>query len=202
MVSFSSWNGVKITGNQILLTDVLQGPAGLRRLRRSATGTPTARSPGCTNDSCAQAINAGLDMFMAPDSWKALYDNTLAQARSGEIPAARLDDAVRRILRVKVKAGLFEPRRASGRGAIRAVLGSPEHRALAREAVRESLVLLKNDGAVLPLRPGARVLVAGDGADDIGRRPAAGPSRWQGTGNTNADFPGGQSIWDGHRARR
>jgi beta-glucosidase len=85
MASFSSWNGVKITGNQEPADRRPEGPAGLRGLRGSDWNAH-GQLPGCSNESCPQAINAGLDMFMAPDSWKGLYVNTLAQARSGEIP--------------------------------------------------------------------------------------------------------------------
>ena len=157
--------------------------------------------PGCTKQSCAAAFNAGVDMFMVPQDWKALYESTLAQARSGEIPAERLDDAVRRILRVKMRAGLFErgkpsSRPLAGRGEL---LGSAEHRAVARRAVRRSLVLLKNNGGLLPLSPGARVLVAGDGADNIGKQTGGWTITWQGTGNSNDEFPGATSLWDGIR---
>jgi len=195
MASFSSWNGEKITGNRSLLTDVLKGRMGFEGF---VVGDWNAHGQveGCSNESCPQAINAGLDMFMAPDSWRGLYVNTLAQARSGEITPARLDDAVRRILRVKAKLGVFDRDRSlEGRTD---VLGSPAHRALAREAVRKSLVLLKNDG-VLPIRPGARVLVAGTGADSIGQASGGWTVTWQGTDTTNADFPGGTSIWAGLR---
>ena len=193
MASFSSWNGVKITGNRSLLTDVLKERMGFEGF---VVGDWNAHGqiPGCSNESCAEAINAGLDMFMAPDSWRGLYTNTLAQAQSGEIPAARIDDAVRRILRVKFKLGVFDRDRSlEGRTDI---LGSADHRALAREAVRKSLVLLKNEG-VLPIRPGARVLVAGEAADSIGQASGGWTVSWQGTDTTNADFPGGTSIWAG-----
>jgi len=194
MVSFSSWNGLKLSGNESLLTDVLRGRLGFEGLVVSDWNAH-GQIPGCSNESCALAINAGIDMLMAPDSWRPLYDNTLAQARSGEIPAARLNEAVRRILRVKVKAGLFgQTRPVEGDFS---VLGSADHRALARQAVRESLVLLKNEGAVLPIRAGARVLVAGVAADDIGQASGGWTLTWQGTGNTNADFPNAQSIWGG-----
>lgn len=196
MASFSSWNGVKITGNRSLLTDVLKERMGFEGF---VVGDWNAHGqiPGCSNESCPQAINAGLDMFMAPDSWRGLYLNTLAQARSGEIPASRLDDAVRRILRVKYKLGVFDRDRSlEGRTDI---FGSEAHRALAREAVRKSLVLLKNEG-VLPIRPGARVLVAGDAADSIGQAAGGWTVTWQGTSTTNADFPGGTSIWAGLEA--
>jgi beta-glucosidase len=193
MVSFSGWNGVKHTGNRSLLTDVLRGPLGFDGL---VIGDWDAHAfvPGCRPDSCAAAVNAGVDMFMAANSWKALYDNTLAQVKAGQISTPRLDEAVARILRVKLASGAFEPQPLAGNFTR---LGAPEHRALAREAVRQSLVLLKNDGGVLPLKPGARVLVAGSAADDIATAAGGWTFSWQGTGNTNADFPGGQSIWSG-----
>jgi beta-glucosidase len=193
MASFSSWNGQKITGNKTLLTDVLKGRMGFQGFVVSDWNAH-GQLAGCTNVSCPQAMNAGLDMYMAPDSWKGLYDNTLAQVKAGEIPMARLDDAVRRILRVKVKSGLFERVAPTVQGKLDR-LGADEHRAIAREAVAKSLVLLKNDG-VLPVKPGARVLVAG-AADDIGKASGGWTLTWQGTGNKNSDFPHGQSIWGG-----
>ncbi|MET0273062.1 MAG: exo 1,3/1,4-beta-D-glucan glucohydrolase, partial [Phenylobacterium sp.] len=195
MASFSGWQGVKMTGNQSLLTGVLKGRMGFDGF---VVGDWNAQGqvPGCTNESCPQAINAGMDMIMAPDSWKGLYRNTLAQVKSGEIPMARVDDAVRRILRVKVKAGLFGPRPLEGK---LAELGAPEHRAIARQAVRESLVLLKNNGSVLPIRGSARVLVAGDGADNVGKQAGGWTLSWQGTGNKPEHFPNSQSIWAGLR---
>lgn len=193
MASFSSWNGVKYSGNPSILIDVLHGRLGFEGFVVSDWNAH-GQLPGCSNESCALAIRSGIDMLMAPDSWRLLYINTLAQARSGEIPMARIDEAVRRILRVKVKAGLFTgDRPVEGRFE---ALGSPAHRALAREAVRKSLVLLKNNGSVLPIRAGANVLVAGS-ADDIGQAAGGWTLTWQGTGNTNRDFPNGQSIWSG-----
>ena len=195
MASFSSWNGFKHSGNPTILTDVLRGPLGFDGFVVSDWNAH-GQLPGCSNESCASAFNAGIDMFMAPDSWKPLYENTLAQVRSGEISMARLDEAVTRILRAKVKTGLFgSAYEVEGRFEH---LGSPEHRAIAREAVRESLVLLKNEGSVLPIRAGARVLVAGT-ADDIGQAAGGWTLTWQGTGNANADFPNGESIWSGIR---
>ena len=193
MVSFSSWNGVKHTGNKSLLTDVLKGRLGFEGF---VVGDWNAHGQveGCTNTNCPQAYNAGMDMIMAPDSWKGLYDNTLAQVKSGQIPMARIDDAVRRILRVKVKADLFADKRPlEGKYEF---LGAAANRAVAREAVRKSLVLLKNEG-VLPLKSSAHVLVAGDGADDIGKAAGGWTLTWQGTGNKNSDFPHGQSIYGG-----
>ncbi|MCP4895803.1 MAG: glycoside hydrolase family 3 protein [bacterium] len=198
MASFSRWQGRKMHGNQDLLTDVLKGQMGFNGF---VVGDWNAHGQvdGCANDSCPAAFNAGIDMFMVPEDWKGLYHNTLAQVRSGEISAERLDDAVRRILRVKKRAGLFEAGRPSERPlAGRADLfGSPEHRAVARQAVRESMVLLKNSDQLLPLRRDLNVLVAGDGADNIGKQSGGWTITWQGTGNANEDFPGGTSIWDG-----
>jgi beta-glucosidase len=194
MASYSSWNGLKNHGNPSLLTDVLKGRMGFTGfLIGDWNGHEQVQ--GCTDVSCPQAFNAGLDMFMAPDSWKGLYANTLAQARSGEIPLARLDDAVRRILRVKVKARLFEADRPVDGQFDR--LAAPEHRALAREAVRKSLVLLKNNGSILPLKASAHVLVAGDGAENIGKQSGGWSITWQATDTSNADFPNGQSIHAG-----
>lgn len=201
MASFSSWNGEKMHGNRSLLTDVLKQRLGFDGFV-VGDWNGHGQVPGCSNDSCAAAINAGLDMFMAPDTWRAVYENTLAQVKAGAIPMARLDDAVTRILRVKMRLGLFEAGRPSQRalGGRFEQLGSAEHRALAREAVRKSLVLLKNEGGVLPLAPQSRVLVAGDGADDIGKQSGGWTLSWQGTGTRREDFPGATSIWAGIRA--
>jgi beta-glucosidase len=177
-------------GNRSLLTDVLKGRMGFAGFVIGDWGGHT-QVPGCTADHCPAAINAGVDMFMAPDHWQALYQNTLTDARTGAIPAARLDDAVRRILRVKFRLGLFEAARPyEGRMEL---LHSDAHRELAREAVRKSLVLLKNRGA-LPIRASARVLVTGPGAESIPMQCGGWSLTWQGFDTTNADFPGAQSI--------
>jgi len=200
MASFSSWHGVKMSGNKALLTDVLKGRMAFDGFVVGDWNSH-ASVPGCTKFNCAAAINAGLDMFMAPDSWKALYANTLSQARSGEILHERLNDAVRRILRVKLRVHLFDEGRPSSRPLAGhfELLGAPEHRAVARQAVRESLVLLKNSRHLLPLSAHARVLVAGDGADNIGKQSGGWTITWQGTGVSNKDFPHGESIYSGIR---
>ena len=199
MASFSSWNQVKMHGNKYLLTDQLKNRMGFDGL---VVGDWAGHAfvPGCTPVSCPQSINAGLDIFMAPDpNWKELYHNTLAQVKSGEISQARLDDAVARILRVKLRAGLFEKGAPSTRelAGKQEVIGSAEHRAIARQAVRESIVLLKNNAQTLPVKASSKILVAGDGADNIGKQSGGWSITWQGTGNTNADFPGGTSIYQG-----
>ena len=201
MASFSGWQGVKMHANYPLLTTILKGRFGFDGF---VVGDWNAQEevPGCTKFSCPAAIEAGLDMFMAPDSWKQIYSNTLAQVRAGQIPQARIDDAVRRILRVKSLAGLFTrpaPRQRPDAGHFER-LGSLAHRALARQAVRESLVLLKNEHGTLPLSPRAHILVAGEGADRIAMQAGGWSIDWQGNHNTNADFPGATSIFAGIRA--
>lgn len=200
MASFSSWNGAKMHGNRALLTDVLKGRMGFDGF---VVGDWNAHGQlaGCSNENCAAAFNAGVDMLMAPDSWRGYYDNALKQVKSGEISMARLDDAVTRILRVKLRLGLFEAGVPSQRplGGKFEVLGSAEHRAIARQAVRESLVLLKNDVGVLPIAPKSRVLVLGDGADNVAKQSGGWTLNWQGTGLKPSDFPHAQSIWAGLR---
>lgn len=199
MASFSSWNGQKMHGNKALVTDVLKGRMDFQGF---VVGDWNAHGqvPGCTNEDCPVSFNAGVDMLMAPDSWRGLYDHTLAEAKSGAIPMSRIDDAVARILRVKFRAGLFEAGLPSSNPlAIRSadVVGSAAHRAVARRAVRESLVLLKNNAGLLPLDPRKHVLVAGDGADNISRQSGGWTLTWQGAGLKNANFPGAQSIGAG-----
>jgi beta-glucosidase len=193
MASFSSWNGTKMHGNKALLTDVLKGRMGFEGFV-VGDWNGHGQIPGCSNTDCPATFNAGLDMAMAPDSWKGLFDTTLAAAKAGTIPMSRIDDAVRRILRVKMKLGLFETARPFENKPQE--MGSAAHRAIGRQAVRESLVLLKNEG-VLPIKTSATVLVAGDAADDIGRQSGGWTLSWQGDGNTNADFPGATSIYAG-----
>jgi beta-glucosidase len=195
MVSYSSWQGIKNHANKSLITDVLKGRMGFDGFVISDWNAHS-QVPGCSDDSCPQAINAGIDMLMAPNAWKNVYENTVKQVKAGEIKMERIDDAARRILRVKAKLGLFEKERPFE---AREVFGISEHRAIAREAVRKSLVLLKNNGSVLPIKGNARVLVAGSGADDIGQACGGWTLSWQGTGNTNAHFPNGQSIYAGIR---
>jgi beta-glucosidase len=110
MASFNSWNGQKTHGNKSLLTDVLKGQMGFDGFV-VGDWNGHGQVAGCTPTDCPKAFNAGLDMAMAPDSWKGLFDNTLAQVKAGQIPMARLNDAVRRILRVKMALGLFNTAR-------------------------------------------------------------------------------------------
>lgn len=203
MASFNSWHGDKIHGNRYLLTDVLKTKMGFDGF---VVGDWNGHGQivGCTNENCPQAANAGLDIFMVPtDAWKPLMENTIEQVKQGIIPQSRIDDAVSRILRVKLRAGLFskpspKDRIFSGKTEL---IGSEQHREVARQAVRESLVLLKNKNDILPLSPKLNVLVAGDAAHNIGKQSGGWSITWQGTNNSNQDFPGGSSIYDGIAAQ-
>lgn len=192
MASFNSWHGDKLHGHKQLLTDVLRGDMGFKGMV-VGDWNGHGQVAGCTNQSCAQAINAGVDLIMVPEDWKALLFKTVEQVQQGVISEARIDEAVKRILTMKKELGLFE--QAIERPAIN-VVGSAEHRAIAREAVRKSLVMLKNQGA-LPLAAKGNYLVMGEAADNIGQQSGGWTITWQGTGNNNADFPGGTSIYDG-----
>jgi beta-glucosidase len=197
MASYNSWHGNKMHGYKPMLTDVLRGRFGFDGLV-VGDWNGHGQVAGCAATSCAASFNAGLDLFMAPDSWKALYESTLAQAKSGEISTARLDEGVSRILRVKIRSGIFEaglPSKRKFAGDWR-LLGHRDHMAVARQAVRESLVLLKNEG-VLPIKPGANVVVMGDSATDIGKQSGGWTITWQGTDNKPSDFPNGVSVYGG-----
>jgi beta-glucosidase len=202
MASFNSINGVKMHGNKSLLTDVLRGELGFDGL---VVGDWNAHGQveGCTNTDCPQSLLAGLDIYMVPDDWKGLLETTVEQVKDGTIPVARLDEAVARILRVKLRAGLLDeivqPSNRPNAGQYE-LLGSTEHRAIAREAVAKSQVLLKNNG-VLPLKDGANILVAGSAADDIAQASGGWTLTWQGGGDLdNSYFPGATSIWKGLEA--
>jgi beta-glucosidase len=198
MVSYSSWTDAatgqvhgKMTGDGYLLTDVLKDRIGFDGFVVSDWNA-IAQVPGCTIDHCPQAINAGIDMIMVPFDWKKFIDNTVADVRSGAIPQSRIDDAVTRILRVKMRAHLFghKPSANPYAGKAQALLA----RDLGRRAVAESLVLLKNNHAALPLKAGARILVVGKNADSLSDQAGGWSITWQGTENTNADFPNADSV--------
>ena len=200
MASFSSWRGHKMHGDHALLTDVLVKRMGFNGIV-VGDWDGYAQVPGCSKIDCPQALLAGLDMYMAPDGWKGLYENTLKDVRTGVIPPARLDQAVLRILKVKFRAGVM----SEGKPSVRPyagkwdLLGSAAHRAVARQAVRESLVLLKNENRVLPLSPRLHVLVAGEGADSFAMQCGGWTISWQGGDDSPADYPHGQTIFDSIR---
>lgn len=184
MVSYSSWNGQKMHGNRHLLTDVLKGELGFRGILVSDWAAIDQLSPDYKAD-IESSLNAGLDMVMIPagpgehnnyQDFARLLKELVAEKR---VPQNRIDDAVRRILRVKFQMGLFEEPFADHR--LTAQVGSPEHRAVARQCVRESLVLLKNDHAALPLSKQIHhLLVAGQAANDLGDQCGGWTIDWQG----------------------
>lgn len=199
MASFNSWNGDKCHGHRYLLTDVLKGRLGFAGFVISDWDGVDYLDPDYAT-AIAKAVNAGVDMLMVSVEWRACLAHLARHVADGTIPMARIDDAVRRILAVKHRYGLFErPRPAERYWSQRNCLGASEHRAVAREAVRKSLVLLKNDGGQLPLAPGARLLVAGRNADNRGHQCGGFTVAWQGTSG-NDFIHGGTSIWEGIKA--
>ena len=198
MASFNSWNGARIHGNQYLLTDVLKQQMGFDGFV-IGDWNGHGQVPGCRDDQCAEAIMAGVDMIMVPSAWQPFIQNTIAQVENGIIPMSRINDAVSRILRVKMRAGYADKVKPSERlhANNHSLIGAPAHRAVARKAVRESLVLLKNSDNILPLDRNLDVLVAGDAANDIGMQSGGWTVSWQGLTNANHSFPGGTSIYEG-----
>src|SRR5882724_7963186 len=204
MISFNSWTneqlGIregKVHGSRYLVTDVLKGKMGFDGLTVS-DWNGIGQVAGCSNFRCAKALNAGIDVFMVPAEWRQFIENTIQLVGSGEVPMSRIDDAVTRILRVKLRAGLFGARRPSERRPA-GDAGALVHRELAREAVQRSAVLLKNNGNVLPLARNQKILVVGKGADSFSVQTGGWTLSWQGTGNTNADFPTGETVLAGIR---
>ncbi len=204
MASFNSWNDVvagkdygKVHGSRYMLTDILKDRMGFDGFVVT-DWNGHGEVPGCRNDSCAQAINAGIDMVMVPNDWKAFIANTIKDVEAGRIPMARIDDAVSRIVRVKLRAGVFDkrPSQSAWAGKDDALLAKE----LGRRAVRESLVLLKNEGPALPLAPSKRILVVGKAADSMANQTGGWALTWQGTANTNADFPKAETILAGLKA--
>ena len=187
MASFNSWNGSKVHGNKYLLTEVLKE-------KMNFTGFVVGdwnghqQVPGCNTGSCPESFNAGVDMFMVPENWKALYKNTVKQVKDGEISKERLDDAVKRILTVKQQLGMFEGRVPNQTKY--SEVGLQKNREIARRAVRESLVLIKNNNATLPIKNKQKILVIGDSADSLKIQTGGWTLDWQGANNTNSDFPG------------
>jgi beta-glucosidase len=179
MVSYSSWNGEKMHGHRQLITDVLKGELGFKGVVVSDWNGIDELS-GAPEERIAKAVNAGIDVMMVPDKYREFIDGMKKNVEAGPIPLARIDDAVRRVLTIKFQLGLFE--RPFGDPAQFDKIGSAEHRAVARQAVRESQVLLINRGDTLPLRSSAAsILVAGRAADDLGMQCGGWTISWQGS---------------------
>ncbi len=205
MISFSSWNGTKLHAHQYLITDVLKGELSFDGFVVSdwdgvdqidgVWGELPSGQPTLSATDVRTAINAGIDMVMAPYNWKRFIDLLRVEVQQGRVPMSRVDDAVRRILTKKFEMGLFE--RPYADRSYQSTIGSPRHRALAREAVQKSQVVLKNEGDILPLpRERARIFVAGLNADDIGHQSGGWTITWQGgSGNITP----GTTILEGIR---
>ena len=194
MATFNSINGEKVHGSKSLLTSLLRDELNFNGMVIS-DWNGIGQVSGCSNASCAQAINAGIDMIMVPTEWLAFRNNLIEQVRRGDVSESRIDQAVTRIIDLKQKLGLISRTFDPSRQPI-SVVGSPEHRTIAREAVRRSQVLLKNNNATLPLNPNQRILLVGSAADSIPLQTGGWSVTWQGTGTTNADFPGATTIRD------
>lgn len=208
MTSFNSWHNdknvlandpdynKKLHGSQYMVTDVLKDKMGFDGLVVTDWNGHT-EIDGCTGGDCAAVVNAGNDILMvtANVDWKEMYRNIIAQVKAGTIAEERINDAVTRILRVKMRAGLWDKPQPTKRSLAgqQDVLGS--HRALAREAVSKSLVLLKNDDNILPLQKDQQILLAGSAVDNIQKQTGGWSLTWQGDGNTlEKDFPGATTM--------
>jgi len=178
MVSYSSWHGEKLHGHRYLVTDVLKGELGFAGFVVSDWAGIDQIHPQDYDRSVVDSVNAGVDMVMVPFDHEKFIDSLRGAVERGDVTAERIDDAVRRILTAKVALGLFEQPQTDP--ALLDTVGSEEHRAIAREAVRQSLVLLKNEGNVLPLSPSADLLVVGEAADDIGAQCGGWTVTWMG----------------------
>jgi beta-glucosidase len=189
MPSYSSWNGEKASGSRRLLTEILKGELGFEGFLISDYNA-IDQLPGDYRSDVKQTINAGMDMVMVPSNYREFFTTLKSLVEAGEVPVSRIDDAVTRILRVKFALGLMDPGRPPlADRALHQQFGSAEHRAVARRAVRESLVLLKNEKRALPLsRTARRIHVAGSKADDVGSQCGGWTVTWQGA--TGAPVPG------------
>lgn len=201
MASFNSWNGAKLHGNKHLLTDVLKGELGFQGLVVSDWAA-IDQLPGDYKSDIQASINAGLDMIMIPygpkepNNYVEFITKLTELVNEGRVSMARIDDANRRILRTKLKMGVFDPKPVDP--ALTAAIGSGEHRQVARKCVRESLVLLKNDQAALPLsKDTKRVAVVGKAADDLGIQCGGWTISWQ--GDTGKVTTGGTTILEAIR---
>jgi beta-glucosidase len=193
MPSYSSWNGVKVSGNKHLLTEILKQELGFEGFLISDYNAIDQVDPDYKK-AIGISINAGMDMAMVPDKYKTYIADLKQLVEEGVVPMSRIDDAVTRILRVKFAMGLMDPKRSQlADRSLQKTFGSAEHRQVTRQAVRESLVLLKNQGNALPLKKtAARIHVAGKSADDLGNQCGGWTIDWQ--GKSGDVTPGGTTV--------
>ncbi|MGA9778028.1 MAG: glycoside hydrolase family 3 protein [Limisphaerales bacterium] len=197
MVSYSSWNGKKMHANKYLLTGVLKQELGFKGFLVSDDAGIDQISPDY-KEAVESAINAGLDMAMIPrgpdhsNNYVEFIQDLKELVAEGKVKQTRINDAVSRILRVKFEMGLFE-HPYTGDPALAAAIGSPAHRQVARQCVRESLVLLKNENHTLPLsRKVKHLVVVGEAADDLGIQCGGWTIDWQ--GRTGEATTGGTTV--------
>lgn len=193
MITFSSWNGVKVHGHRYLVTDVLKGELGFKGVVVS-DWAGIDQLPGDRATQVRTAVNAGIDVIMLPEGYREFIPTLRAEVQAGRVPMERVNDAVRRLLTKKFELGVFEQPLAERRWL--ATVGSAEHRALGRQAVARSATLLKNDNGTLPLRKGGRLFVAGKNANDIGNQSGGWTIEWQGK---SGDITPGTTILEGIR---
>lgn len=187
---------VKMSAHKELLTGTLKKKIGFEGFLIS-DWQAIQQLPGEYPDQVRASVNAGMDMFMEPHTAPKFIDTLIAEVKAGRVKQSRIDDAVRRILRTKFQLGLFEKPFTDRRNAD--TIGSKNHRAVAREAVAKSQVLLKNENKALPLKPSQKIYVAGVNADDLGNQAGGWTVTWQGQSGSD-NFPG-TSILDGIRAK-
>jgi beta-glucosidase len=193
MPSYSSWNGVKCSASKRLLTEILKQELGFEGFLISDYNAIDQISKDY-KEAVQISINAGMDMVMVPTRYREYYTDLKALVQEGKVPMSRIDDAVTRILRVKFAMGLMDKNRSQlADRSLQKSFGSADHRAVARQAVRESLVLLKNDHKALPIsKKVARIHVAGKSADNIGNQCGGWTIDWQ--GKTGAVTEGGTTV--------
>ncbi len=181
MPSYSSWNGVKCSASKRLMTEILKQELGFEGFLISDYNAVDQLNPNF-KEAVATTINAGMDMVMEPTRYREFFTDLKALVDEGRVPMSRIDDAVTRILRVKFAMGIMDAKKPPlADPAVQKSFGSEDHRAVARQAVRESIVLLKNEHKVLPLsKKVARIHVAGKSADDIGTQCGGWTIDWQG----------------------
>ncbi len=193
MPSYNSWNGVKASGSKRLLTEILKDEMGFEGFLISDYDA-LDELPGDYRSDIEQLINAGMDMVMVPQKYREFFSTLVVLVKEGRVPMARIDDAVRRILRVKFAMGLMDKQRNHmADRSLHKSFGSAEHRQVARECVRQSVVLLKNEKRALPIGKSlARIHVAGKSADNIGNQCGGWTVAWQ--GQSGDVTPGGTTI--------
>ena len=198
MASFSSWNGVKMHENQYLIQDILKGELGFEGFVISDYEAVHQLSGKNLYSQLVASVNAGVDMFMEPMHWRECITNIKKAVEKGDITEERINDAVSRILKVKFEMDLFN-NPVGSRQLAADTLGNKENREIARKAVRESLVLLKNERSVLPLRKNAKIFVSGPAADNVGIQCGGWTKTWQGGRDNSSKWVKGSTILDGFK---